>query len=188
VLLVKNRRLDGAALPAAARRGRLRVLDGLTLVAVGVVVLLVSLPRLREFALDENEGDARRLVAHLGELLSHPVQAADAPAEQASNVEQLVHGSRDLARQLDDAEFLEHGRLLRRHGYLFELTPRAQPGAATCVRAWPWHYQQTGLSAFAWTPKAGLQAHANDGGLWSGPEQPPNEPDLAAGWKVIVAR
>jgi hypothetical protein len=164
------------------------VLDGLTLVAVGVVVLLVSLPRLREFALDENEGDARRLVAHLGELLAHPVRAAESPEPEVSNVEQLVHASRDLARQLDDAEFLEQGRLLRRHGYLFELTPRVDEGSATGVRAWPWHYRQTGLSAFAWTPDAGLQRHANDGGLWSGPEQPPGAPDPAGGWRVIVAR
>ena len=169
------------------------MLDALTLVAVGVVVLLVSLPRLREFALDENEGDARRLVAHLGELLAHPVHAAEAPEPEVSNVEtlnveQLVQGSRELSRQLDDAEFLDQGRLLRRHGYLFELAPRANAGPATCVRAWPWHYRQTGLAAFAWTPDSGLQSHANDGGLWSGPEQPPSAPDPASGWKVIVAR
>jgi hypothetical protein len=188
VLPAEELRAHRSTFAAAARRGRLRVLDGLTLVAVGVVVLLVSLPRLREFALDENEGDARRLVAHLGELLSSPVHAADEPAADPANVEQLIHGSRELARQLDDAEYLDQGRLLRRHGYLFELTPRASPGSVTGVRAWPWHYRQTGLSAFAWTPDAGLQGHANDGGRWSGPQQPPNAPDLAAGWKVIVAR
>jgi hypothetical protein len=164
--------------------GRLRWLDALTLVAVGLVVLLVSLPRLREFALAENESDARSLVAHLGELLAKPVHAS----ESAPSVESLVHESSELARQLDDAEFLEQGRLLRRHGYLFELA-RAGGDSPACVRAWPWHYKQTGVAAYAWTASIGLQGHANDGGQWSGPAQPPpSSLDVESGWKPIHAR
>ena len=182
---------DAGHAPALERRGRLRWLDALTLVAVGVVVLLVTLPRLREFALNENEGDAQRLVAHLGELLANPVHAAE-----TSSVEQLVHASKDFAKQLDDVEFLDGGRVLRRHGYLFDLGPNmidasAAPGMACvpCVRAWPWQYKHTGLSVFTWSADTGLQANANARGEWSGPGQPPpSAPDPSAGWTAVPPR
>ena len=162
-----------------ARRGALRFADAATLVAVGLVVLLVSLPRLRDFALRENESDARTLVARLGQLAEREAQVAE-----SGNVEALVAREPALLRQLDDLEFLDRGRLLRRHGYLFELLSGAGARAAgTNVRAWPWQYRKTGHSAYAWGPARALLVHANAGGEWSGPEFPPEVADPS--WKKL---
>ena len=46
----------------------MRALDALTLAAVALVVLLVSLPRLEDLAIRENEADAARLAKRLGAL------------------------------------------------------------------------------------------------------------------------
>lgn len=142
----------------------MRLVDVATLAAIGLVVLLVSLPRLEAFALRENEEDALALVARLGPL---------ADAARRASVRELVEGDRPLRQQLDDAEFLDDGRLLRRHGYLFEaLAPDRARSAGASVRAWPWRYRKTGFAAFAWTGRAVL-ADANADGAWSGPDAPP---------------
>jgi hypothetical protein len=130
------------------------------LIAIGLVVLLVSLPRLREFALRENEEDARVLVQRLAALASNEVQAAE-----RVSVESLLSADPNAARQVDDAEFLDGGKLLRRHGYLFEVGPSVD---GTLVRAWPWEWRKTGSSAYVWTSKQALVAHPNDEGRWSG--------------------
>lgn len=171
---------------AAARRGRLRRADAFTLFAVATVVLLVSLPRLRDFALRENQGDASTLVHRLGRLLENSVEAGE-----LASVQQLVEHDPEFAHQLGDAEFLEEGRLLRRHGYLFELVPAAGEEPAFRVRAWPWEHGRSGLASFVWLPGRGVARHANAEGHWSGREQPPapvftTEPSPdAAQWRLI---
>jgi hypothetical protein len=158
----------GRRLGHAPRRGALRLADALTLVAVGVVVVLVSLPRLRDFALRENEVDARTLVTRLGALASRDAAADD--------VHGLVAADRTLSRQLDDAEFLAGGRVLRRHGYLFEVLAAEEARATGVrVRAWPWRHRKTGFSSFAWTTGGTLVADPDREGRWSGLEAPPYE-------------
>jgi hypothetical protein len=148
----------------------MRIVDVATLAAIGLVVLLVSLPRLEAFALRENEEDALALVARLGPL---------ADASRGQNVRELVEGDAPLRRQLDDVEFLDGGRLLRRHGYLFEaLAAEPARAAGTNVRAWPWKYRKTGFAAFAWSRRS-VVADANSKGDWSGPESPPVVDPLA---------
>jgi hypothetical protein len=167
-----------STLPARARAGALRPQAAGTLVAIATVVLLVSLPRLRDFALRENEGDAVRLVTRLGAI---------GEREGARSIRELIEGQPALARQLDDAEFLEDGTLLRRHGYLFDLAadssalpgPSGASGAPRAVRAWPWAHGRTGFAAFAWLSGRGLTAHANTEGLWSGPLRPPGLEEIA---------
>jgi hypothetical protein len=163
-----------------SRRGRMRWTDAFTLVAVGLVVLLVSLPRLRDFALRENEGDARALVLRLAQL-------AERDASGGLNVEQIVSTDPTLARQLDDVEFLEQGRLLRRHGYLFEvLAGEESERACARVRAWPWKHRRTGYAAFAWTREHALVGDSNSGGTWSGLGAPPTVD--RASWRTLAAR
>jgi hypothetical protein len=158
----------------------LRAADALTLAAVGLVVLLVSLPRLRDLALRENESDALWLTRRLAEL---------AAASEPGPVQQLVEGAPDLRRQLDDVAFLEGGRLLRRHGYAFEVLEQGQePGAAPAVRAWPWHAGRTGGTAFVWTASAGLLGNANREGRWSGERPPPADAGPAGGWVPVGSR
>ena len=188
------------------RLGRLRWPDTFTLLAVALVVLLVSLPRLREFALRENQGDASSLVQRLGRLLDNSVQAGPSPT-----VQDLVQDDALFAEQLGDAEFLDGGRVLRRHGYLFEVVPadaapsggpdagapplQEETAAATAsayrVRAWPWEHGRSGLASFVWLPGRGLARHGNAPGQWSGRDRPPapvftgpTSPD-AAEWRLV---
>ncbi len=165
----------GGARPATSRRGRLRAIDALTLAAIATVVLLVSLPRLKELAVRENEGDAAWLAGRLAQL---------GTISSAADVQSLVLSSPELDRQLDDVEYLEHGRLLRRHGYLFELGP----GQAPCLRAWPWDHGRTGRAVILWTPQSGLRGHPNERGAWSGMQRPPPLEPLGAGWGFVRAR
>lgn len=138
----------------------MRLSDVAVLVAVGVVVLLVSLPRLREFALRENESDARTLVERLGRM----IERQKSPATHA-DIASLLHTDVAFVKQLDDAEFLDGGTLLRRHGYLFDV---ATTSGSAVVRAWPWNYRKTGTTAFAWCADSGLVGHRNGDGTWSG--------------------
>ena len=164
---------------SSSRRGGLSLSSAAMLVAIGLVVLLVSLPRLREFALRENEEDARALVKHLASLATREVQAAERPS-----IETLLASDPSAPRQLDDMEYLDGGLRLRRHGYLFEVGRSAE---GTWVRAWPWEWRKTGISAYAWNAGAELVAHPNEEGRWSGPQSPPQLGGDAQ-WRGIVER
>jgi hypothetical protein len=159
----------------------MRTLDVLTLCAVAVVVLLVSLPRLQDLAVRENEGDARWLTERLGEL-GGTLEGAP------HDIRGLLEAQPTLTRLLDDAEYLEDGRLLRRHGYLFEVVG-ADGASAGCglsaVRAWPWRYERTGRQAYLWRCGEPLRAHDNALGHWSGLQRPPEVAAVAAGWESL---
>jgi hypothetical protein len=135
-----------------------------------VVVGLVTLPRLRSFALRENERDAMRM---LRVLASQP--APTAGSHGSRDLAALVAHDKALARRLEDLELLADGRL-RRHGYLFDLT-MLRPGEPM-LRAWPIVHGQTGRGAFVWTPQRGLLAADNQGGRFSGPDSPPAPRDV----------
>lgn len=164
---------------SSSRRGGLRLSSAAMLVAIGIVVLLVSLPRLREFALRENEEDARALVQRLAGLATREVQAAEKPS-----IEALLASDPSAKRQLDDVEYLDGGQRLRRHGYLFEVGHAAD---GTYVRAWPWEWRKTGTSAYAWTAGKELVAHPNAEGRWSGPDAPPQVAGDSQ-WRDLVER
>lgn len=178
---MKNRRVPTVAIPRArslARlRGGLRAIDALTLGAIAAVVLVVSLPRLRDFALRENEADALRLTGRLADLVS-----SSEPALRTADVRELLDQAPALAKQLDDAEFLAGGRRLRRHGYLFAAV--AAEAGAPWIAAWPWKHGHTGRAAYAWTAELGLVGHPNADGAFSGLAAPPPRPD--AGWRRIA--
>lgn len=145
----------------SSRSGALHWADAAVLAAVAVVVLLVSLPRLREFALRENESDARTLLARLGELCTRESPVQDG---QLATLTEVLARAPQLAARLDDAEWLQGGAVLRRHGYLFELEASAP---TPVIRAWPWEHGRTGCSAFRWRMGA-LEGHPNPTGEWSG--------------------
>lgn len=149
------------ALAAAARplRG-----PWLLLVAVGVVVVLVSLPLLRGLALKENELDAIQTMS----LLGREVFAAEAAPR---NLGELVQGDRRLLRRLPDTCLMAEGRLLFRHGYLFELVQ--PPGGTAFLCGWPFSYGETGLGAFRCTGGGEVLGHPNTEARWSGLEWHP---------------
>lgn len=146
-----------------------------SLVAIVAVIVLVSLPRLHAFAVEENETDAAVLARRLAQALGD-APGDGQPASLAALVDEL--GMRD---RTDDLEWLADGRVLRRHGYLFELDPpHAAPRA---LRAWPWSYGATGRTAFLAHPSDGVRRHANDDGSWSGVARPPHGSE--SGWDEL---
>ena len=163
----------------ATTRG-LPLLDKLTILAIFVVVGLVTLPRLRAFALRENERDAMRM---LRVLASQP--APTAGSNGSHDLAALVAQDSSLARRLEDLELLGDGRL-RRHGYLFDLT-MLRPGEPM-LRAWPIVHGQTGRGAFVWTPQRGLLAADNQTGRFSGTESPPEPHDIDERWVAMPQR
>jgi len=178
----RTRRIAAMEGTRGARLGRLRTLDALTLGAVALVVLLVSLPRLQDLAVRENEGDARWLTERLAEL------TREAPGG-VRDIHGLLADQPTLTRLLDDSEYLEGGRLLRRHGYLFEVVAAPEGSldcAAAAVRAWPWRYQRTGREVYLWRCGEPLRAHPNAGGRWSGPGRPPVLAGDEAGWSSLA--
>jgi hypothetical protein len=166
------------------RRGRLRALDVVTLASVATVVLLVSLPRLRDLALRENESDARRLAERLGAILVSQA-GTNGLATRARGARDVVESEPLLARELGDLEYLEGGSLVRRHGYLFDIVTE-ESGLPLAVRAWPCVVGRSGERAFVWSAERGLLAHPNRG-RWSGaasrPPAAPAELGLDPGWR-----
>jgi hypothetical protein len=148
--------------------------DAAVLTAVGVVVLLVSLPRLREFALRENEADARRLTARLGELCER------AQAAPVRDLGALLASEQQLLQRLDDADWLADGAVLRRHGYLFGLAPDGQS-----VVAWPWEHGRTGVQVYR-SAHEKLEGHPNPGGAWSGLASPPQQAGDDPLWRPVA--
>jgi hypothetical protein len=146
---------------------------GASVVAVIALLVLVSLPRLQAFALEENETDAAALTRVLGRALA---EERAAPPSLAGLVEEA-----GLDPGHDDLEWLEGGRLLRRHGYLFELS--AHPAGAA-LAAWPWTYGDTGRAAFVFRCDQGMLRHGNPSGAWTGPGRSPA--GLGPGWVAVA--
>jgi hypothetical protein len=142
----------------------------LTLFAVVSVLVLVSLPRLHGFARRENERDALQAVRVLSQEI-----AARAPGIALPALEELVD-SQELSRALTDAEFLDEGRLMRRHGYLFRVARARSPRERPVLLAWPWEARRTGSTVVACTAGGGIWLHPNQEGRWSGLERPPVVP------------
>jgi hypothetical protein len=170
------------ALPAraharAAQRGLSRR-DQWMLFLIGLVVVLVSLPRLRRFALRENETDAARMLRVLwSEAETQGVRL------HPGVLGALFGPGTGLQNRSEDVELLDDGRL-RRHGYLFDVVEDAR--GRTFIGAWPWEHGRTGLGAFS-IDERGLVGCVNEAGTFSGPARPPTCADLenARGWRAL---
>jgi hypothetical protein len=175
--------LGGRARPSVlaardARRG-LSFADHMTLVLIGLVVVLVSLPRLRRFALRENETDAARMLRVLW-----TESEAQGVSLHPGILGALFGPGTGLQNRSEDVEVLEDGRL-RRHGYLFDVVE--SPAGEANIAAWPWEYGRTGLGAFSISASRGVIANENASGLMSGPLRAPDGMELAAarGWRAL---
>lgn len=152
----------------------------LSLLAVVSVLVVVSVPRLRGIALQENEVDARGTAGLLASALRGMKDADDTPS-----LRELLRRP-ELAGLLADAELVEHGTLLRHHGYLFEVTrlcpslslPSAPSSLLSgdrgglhsmmAIRAWPWAHGATGEAAFLVTAGGAGLVHPNAPPCWEG--------------------
>ena len=163
-----------------AKRPGLSLADHVTLFLIGLVVVLVSLPRLRRCALHENETDAANMLRVLwAEAETQGVTL------HAGVLGALFGPGTGLQNRSEDVELLEDGRL-RRHGYLFDVIE--SPRGETFIGAWPWEHGRTGLGAYSIDAQHGLVGHANPAGFFSGPARPPSPTDLADGkaWRPIA--
>lgn len=173
---------EGRAASAQRRPSWLRT-DFLILGAVGLLVVLVSLPRLSVFAMHENETDALALVRTLAEL---PLREGAQPPLCVSDID-LAAVQRQ--RPLRDLEVVEEGERFLRYGYLFDLV---QQGEQRVLRAWPARFGRTGRRVFVHTSQPAqrepgqITEHANSEGHWSGPAAPPQGPFVAdGGWRQV---
>ena len=148
--------------------GGLTLSGGLSLLSVVAVLVVVSVPRLRTLALRENEADARSTA----QLLARSLSTLPAGEGRVPTVGECA--SRPVA--LADTELLEGGTLLRRHGYLFEVTRLPAPLAPSRstapsrlgLRAWPWAHGQTGVVALVVAADGTTWEHANEPRRWDG--------------------
>jgi hypothetical protein len=176
-------RRRGRPAPPARRAGvaRISAAGVASLAAILAVLVFVSIPRLRSLAQQENEADAHGTLELFRGAL--PVLAAERPlAARPLSIAELAD-SETIAHGLSDGEFLDQGRILRRHGYLFrvvDVAPLPQRG----VLAWPWKHAATGRSAFLLTPAGRILQHANVPRLWDGPEVSTTSVDVS-GWAPL---
>lgn len=154
----------------------LALVDWATLTAILVVVLVVSLPRLHSLTLHQNERDAIQAARMLG----NSVFAMDGELALA----EFLKDDKNLEHRLEDVEVLEQGRVLRRHGYLFDLTHTTS--GDTALRAWPWSCGETGYGAYILTAGDGLRGHPNKDSRWSGPGRAPIALDADPSWQPVL--
>lgn len=166
----------------------------LSLAAVVSVLVVISVPRLQGLARRENESDARVTA----QLLANALRACEPSA--SVSMRDLVRRP-ELASGLADAELLQRGALLRRHGYLFEVT-RLPPssilatlplamfsgkggllGSMPAIRAWPWAHGSSGETAFLVTASGASLQHPNDSPCWHGLESAGQPLDELTGWR-----
>ncbi len=142
----------------------------LLLAAVGLVVVLISMPCLAQWAAVNNQEDAAKAVEVLGPLL--------AAAPPAHTLGTLMHSTSLLRHRFSDARLLGTGHMVEHHGYLLQ---RAEGGI---LFAWPRQSGRTGEAIYAWTSDAGLMTLTEGSGRWSGLDGMPSPAELALpGWQ-----
>lgn len=143
-------------------------LDRATILGIVLLVILVTLPRLRSLAIHENEIDALRTLGVLGG------QVFAAESAVPDRLGDLFTADSGLERRLADTRVLEDGRVLLRYGYLFELV---ESDAGRGVRAWPVELGRTGQGAFWLDAQLGLTGTPNREERWSGIDRRPSASD-----------
>ena len=148
--------------------------------AVGVVVFLVSVPRVHQFALQDNERDAISSIL----TLSSSVIAAETSAG-AESLPLPATWDQEMNCRLFDAHTFSNTSLIQRHGYLLELAHRLDGSAF--IRAWPSEHGATGCKAFLYDLERCLIQHSNGNAEWSGARS--LRPDgTEAGWLERTSR
>jgi len=135
--------------------------QALTLSAVGIVLFLVSVPRVHQFALQDNERDAVSSLI----VLSQVIHAAEGESSERALPLQGTW-DQEMNCRLYDAHAPEGTSLIQRHGYLLELAHRSD--GTPFIRAWPSEHGATGRSAYLFDLEQGLITHSNSNGAWSG--------------------
>ncbi len=117
--------------PSSRASGALSLSGAISLFAIVAVLVVISLPRLRGLALQENEVDAQGTA----QILARALPGLEAKACRKPSLRELLR-SPEL-HGLGDAELLAGGSVMRRHGYLFEVTWMSPAVTAPAVPAPP---------------------------------------------------
>lgn len=131
--------------------------------AIGLLVPLVSMPRLEAFARNANESDALEALR----VLAHSLFEDGAASLELSE----VLAREDVGHRLGDARALD-GNLWRYHGYLFQIMRPAQ--LPPVLLAWPRDCGVTGRPAFAAQARNRILIHSNRQAQFSGQGAPPD--------------
>jgi hypothetical protein len=129
----------------------------LTLGAVAALLFLVSVPRVHQLAVLDNQRDAQSAVKAIADA-AFQGDSSDQPCPQAL--------SDALSEKLRDVRFHEHFGLIQRHGYYFEVSQSSN--GQELVRAWPVDHGETGVFAYVMGADATLRSHRNAEAAWSG--------------------
>lgn len=145
------------------------------LLALGLVVFVVSMPRFREQVVRDNTRGARDMLLLVGEVAEERGQRdlVTLLAEEAS-----------LRHRLRDARPAATGGRMRLHGYLLDDVRLAD--GAPALAAWPIDYGRTGRDAWLVVEGRHVFRHEN-GGRWTGEARPIRRVDLADGWHAAPA-
>lgn len=160
------------AAPAVRRRPGLP--NELVAAAVGLLVVLVSIPELRHFVVRSNDHDARaalRLFAALETARGGPVDGSLAEVLD----EELRH-------RMPDARVVAGSQAeLAYHGYYFA---RFLGAEGPVLLAWPQEAGRSGSAVYAFSAGRGLLRHPNGDGRWSGLERAPR-PVALERWQPV---
>jgi len=180
--------------PIQSRLGRVKSLDLAILIGIVAVVVIVSLPRLSDFARRENEADAERMVRRLARLFDEESVLSSPPANTLALFERLPRESR---RQFEDQTLVENGRVLLRHGYFFEFVRlpsfEGDTQGVLAVRAWPERASRAGTPVFLGFSGTALLRHDSLDPPPAGLQSPPpiGTPQMMAlraqGWSLLPA-
>ena len=129
----------------------------ITLGAVAPLLFLVSVPRVHQLAVQDNQRDAQSAVRALAQ------EAFRGSTPGAMDAQRL---SLLLGERLRDVRYNENSGLIQRHGYLFEVL--STPTGQGLVRAWPVAHGDTGVVAYVMAQDTALLTHQNSDAIWSG--------------------
>ena len=164
----------GAARAARAARRWPGLPNELVAGAVLLVVVLVSIPELRQFVVRSNDHDARAAVRLLAALDAERGTAGRSLAACLDD---------DLRHRLPDLRVVADPRAeLAYHGYYFA---RISSADGPLLVAWPQEAGRSGRAVYAFGARRGLLAHPNADGRWSCLERAPRALVLER-WRALA--
>jgi hypothetical protein len=141
------------------------------LLALGLVVFVVSMPRFRAQVVRDNTLGARDMLLLVGEV---------AAERGHRDVVALLAEEASLRHRLRDARPAATVGRMRLHGYLLDDVTLSD--GAPALAAWPLDYGRTGSDAWLCVDGEHIYRHSN-GGRWTGEARPLRRVDLADGWQ-----
>jgi len=164
----KSRRSDRKAEPTAGPV----IPSAYLLLALGLVVFAVSMPRFRDQVVRDNTRGAGNALLLVGEV---------AKGRGHRDVASLLAEEVTLRHRLPDARATSVADRLLMHGYYLDDALLA--GGEAALAAWPIEHGRTGDDA--WVIRLSDQAlfqHPNEG-RWTGEARPLRDVDLTQGWR-----